>query len=697
MRRLCLAAVVLCWLCQGAASQDNWQPLIFGSSVSKTLKAVCFFSADTGLTAGDSGLVLTTLDGGKTRQPGDLITAEDWNAMRTGTIPSSALIVGNRGMIAQFAVTGKVLFQAVPVTSANLFGVTNDGVNYDPSVVYACGDSSVVLKSTNGGRQWSPGHAHITPLRLRSITFFNADTGIVVGENGITLRTLNAGKEWKIIDSGGVGMNWNAAVAYPRRPGPTRYQNLCLRVGNHGLVNRSTDYGLTWAAIPSGTKANLWNLAVQDSTAIAVGDSGTILYSSDYGIHWTKHTGRTHSSLRAVDIVLRQSEAKRVAYAIGSSASMVKTQTPSITITSPVRDTALCVATKETLAWKGGDAKWKVRISLVDTDTWKTQSEILPSTPNDGSEAWSIPSSVPSGAYQISIQEVGSLDWAYSNTFGIGRCGCAGNIVLNWSFVDGGIPGVMPSPGQALNWTRAYGTPDVGFADGCGDSMYVGMWGNRAVGEAIQQTLATHLVKGATYALSFCARWVQSPTQPYPVRFAVRASQVMLNSPEDPNGVLIGTTLPVMTAPPDWETIVLPDWVAPAAATIVTISATNQSSFNTGDSTSYGHVDRICIRRVGATGVRESNMAPTEFRLEQNYPNPFNPKTIVSCQWPVVSDVRIVVYDLLGREVSVLVDEQRPAGRYEFEFNASGVASGLYVCRLTAGSFVASRKMMILR
>jgi hypothetical protein len=86
---------------------------------------------------------------------------------------------------------------------------------------------------------------------------------------------------------------------------------------------------------------------------------------------------------------------------------------------------------------------------------------------------------------------------------------------------------------------------------------------------------------------------------------------------------------------------------------------------------------------------------PGQFALMQNYPNPFNPRTVVSAQWPVVSNVKLVIYDVLGREVAILVDEQKPAGRYEFEFDASGLASGLYVCRLTAGEFVASRKMLL--
>jgi predicted outer membrane repeat protein len=88
---------------------------------------------------------------------------------------------------------------------------------------------------------------------------------------------------------------------------------------------------------------------------------------------------------------------------------------------------------------------------------------------------------------------------------------------------------------------------------------------------------------------------------------------------------------------------------------------------------------------------------PLMFDLGQNYPNPFNPTTAVSYQLPAVSDVRLVVYDLLGREVAVLVNEKKAPGRYEVGFDASGLSSGVYLYRLSAGSFVQTRKMVMVK
>ncbi len=82
--------------------------------------------------------------------------------------------------------------------------------------------------------------------------------------------------------------------------------------------------------------------------------------------------------------------------------------------------------------------------------------------------------------------------------------------------------------------------------------------------------------------------------------------------------------------------------------------------------------------------VSETPGLPAEFALEQNYPNPFNPSTVVRYQLPAASNVKLVVYDLLGREVAVLVNEWKAAGSHEVEFHATGLASGMYMCRIQA-------------
>jgi endoglucanase len=98
-----------------------------------------------------------------------------------------------------------------------------------------------------------------------------------------------------------------------------------------------------------------------------------------------------------------------------------------------------------------------------------------------------------------------------------------------------------------------------------------------------------------------------------------------------------------------------------------------------------------------AAGVGDQPGVPLTFQLWQNYPNPFNPTTVVSYQLPVASNVKIVAYDLLGREVAVLVNGKQPAGNHDVKFDGAGLSSGVYIYRLSAGNNVASRKMILVK
>jgi hypothetical protein len=89
--------------------------------------------------------------------------------------------------------------------------------------------------------------------------------------------------------------------------------------------------------------------------------------------------------------------------------------------------------------------------------------------------------------------------------------------------------------------------------------------------------------------------------------------------------------------------------------------------------------------------------SPKEFYIAQNYPNPFNPTTTISYQIPKLSFVTIKVYDVLGNEISTLVNEEKSIGHYQVEFNASNLSSGIYFYRLQARDFIKTRKMILMK
>ncbi|MBK7229586.1 MAG: T9SS type A sorting domain-containing protein [Ignavibacteriales bacterium] len=97
------------------------------------------------------------------------------------------------------------------------------------------------------------------------------------------------------------------------------------------------------------------------------------------------------------------------------------------------------------------------------------------------------------------------------------------------------------------------------------------------------------------------------------------------------------------------------------------------------------------------TGIKEEIKNKINFLLNQNYPNPFNPSTIISYSIPQNSFVTLKVYDVLGNEVSTLVNETKSAGRYDVRFDASGLSNGVYFYTIKADNFNSTKKMIFMK
>jgi hypothetical protein len=98
------------------------------------------------------------------------------------------------------------------------------------------------------------------------------------------------------------------------------------------------------------------------------------------------------------------------------------------------------------------------------------------------------------------------------------------------------------------------------------------------------------------------------------------------------------------------------------------------------------------------TGIEDqSDRILSRFILEQNYPNPFNPSTTINYSVSSSEFVALKVYDVLGNEVATLVNEEKPVGSYEVNFDARGLSSGIYFYKLQSGNFIETKKMILLK
>jgi hypothetical protein len=107
------------------------------------------------------------------------------------------------------------------------------------------------------------------------------------------------------------------------------------------------------------------------------------------------------------------------------------------------------------------------------------------------------------------------------------------------------------------------------------------------------------------------------------------------------------------------------------------------------------YASRLCQT---TTGIGTSNNeVPKVYSLSQNYPNPFNPTTVINYSIPFAGQVKLVVYDINGKEVATLVNNQKQAGSYSANFDATNLSSGVYFYKITAGNFVDTKKMALVK
>jgi hypothetical protein len=102
------------------------------------------------------------------------------------------------------------------------------------------------------------------------------------------------------------------------------------------------------------------------------------------------------------------------------------------------------------------------------------------------------------------------------------------------------------------------------------------------------------------------------------------------------------------------------------------------------------------IRKI-VVSVSEENILPKSYALNQNYPNPFNPSTTIEFDIPEKTNVKLIIYDILGREIETLIDKELEPGKYKLNFNATNLPSGVYFYTLKTPKFTKTNKMLLIK
>jgi hypothetical protein len=144
-------------------------------------------------------------------------------------------------------------------------------------------------------------------------------------------------------------------------------------------------------------------------------------------------------------------------------------------------------------------------------------------------------------------------------------------------------------------------------------------------------------------------------------------------------------------------------WTAMTTSPSAAYAISHMEFYKASNGTIYGFAaagDGSILKLVDnilTGGVNNNGNVPTEYKLEQNYPNPFNPTTTINYSIPKGSEVKIVVYDMLGHEINTIVNEFKTTGNYSVVFDASNLASGIYYYKISAGDFKDTKKMILVK
>ncbi len=237
------------------------------------------------------------------------------------------------------------------------------------------------------------------------------------------------------------------------------------------------------------------------------------------------------------------------------------------------------------------------------------------------------------------------------------------------------------------------GKPDLAVTDS--SSSAVSIFINKTLGNSLipEFTLKTEFTTGRLpVAILFSDFNKDGKEDMVVANYKDNSISVFINSTET------NSTVPVFNSKVDFIT-----GKSPMSVAVADINGDSKPDLVTANFA--GNTVSVFLNKFIITSTEENGVSyPAKFLLTQNFPNPFNPSTKIEYSIPNSTFVKLIVYDLLGREVTTLVNKQRPAGIYKVDFDASNMSSdskvltsGVYLYRITAGKFIQTKKMLLLK
>ncbi len=577
-------------------------------------------------------------------------------------------IVGPDGFISKSTNGGIIWFsQSNPsITTKKLFSVAA----ISPSVVFAVGQTQTIIKSTNGGSTFSLVPPIFTPatITLENIQFISSTTGFISGGQKIALTT-NGGSTWDSV-YGNAGSS-SAIRFFDFNPS----QTTGLFTSIDGKSIRTTNMGQTWTSLnsPASNFQAFCVKFIDENTVIMSGGGGSIYKSTNSGTSWFQISTRVYTgSLSGVSFVNNYT-----GFICGTSGFVAKTTNSGINFTGQ---------------FTGISQDLNV-IEMVNENTGYIAGgggNISKTT--DGGGTWAPQTTFVSGSVE-------KMDFVNTN---IGFASVNGVSILRT--VNGGQDWTNRTPLPAGNYIRALDFTDslTGYASG-GCNIY------KTTNSALSwvpyftdSTASFYFIKFINSVTGFAGsangntastykttnagiNWINVGSTDYPIIKAMDFANAS-------TGIAVGLQGYEFTTTDGGV-----NWLPSVRKTIRTFNAVNYSK-DGSRAWAVGDGGMVLEYDNTITGILTPyEIIPNGFVLHQNYPNPFNPTTSIKFDIPFTSFVKLKIYDILGKEVASIVNEEMHSGVYERTFEASKLSSGIYYYQLSSNDFLETKKMLLIK
>jgi len=703
-----LVTISLVLLYYNVSSQSGWQIQIGGSAQYQTYYSDLFFLG------GGTGWILFQKGIKHTTNNGDIwidYFFNDTSVTSAGRIffidPSNGWMLGNR--LYKTSNSGQNWTPISTVTGINKFYFINSLSGW------SCGPSGVLKKSIDGGQSWIDVVTGISE-NFNDVYFINAQTGIVAADWGKILRTNNGGINWSVFYDN-ITYSFMQTVKFVDN-------NTGFVSGSGGYIFKTVNAGENWTILNTGSYNILRDMAfINSQTGYACGLNGGVYRTTNGGSYWSQTvSGGLYANVLNIEVT-----ASGRLWICTDSACVYRSDDNAASWSEIYRQ----FITSRLL--------YSIRFFNQNTGCACGELGTIIRTTNGG-DNW----------VNINIGNVNTLRCLYviDQLTGFAAGGTTNrnvifkttNAGMNWFSVSSDSTSFITSMfflNPQTGWTCGFGTSNILKTTNSGMNWYkvntaINLFQLRDI-EFINNNTGFVVNNSACYlTTNGGTNWslIPNTTAGYSIHFFNSNTGYYLGLAG--NSVLNKTT----DGGNNWAFSVIgpsgmismffvnqnKGWVCgnygSGKIKLTTNSGLNWSQqsvdigtnlysiyfINESEGWACGDYGTIVHTTTGGIGINKiSNEIPNDFNLYQNYPNPFNPLTKVKFEIPAVEmnrrvvSTRLTIYDILGREISTLVNENLYPGVYEVEFDGTRYSSGVYFYRLSAMEFVMSRKMILLK